>query len=467
MRAVIRTSFVSAAVALLMGASAARAQDDESTQNVIDVWAEAMVEAMARSWEGPHVEWPAAHPRPESAGVLRSFTRPVNVHPGPRVSATRAATALAAIEGAHAYMEAHDWPLPGTDGGAGDTAGFDLYLMPGEPQPGRPIHVSYDAPTAYGILDGVVPWVRVDDEVVSDSRLESCVISAYAQAALLMRDPAEAEAWRVATGDYLAWLLTGHFGCDDRGVVRQQRESWRTWVGPDAESGEGGALFLAMLSARTDGASGDFIRDLWSAAPQHTFEGDQLRAAPDMWQVVNAVMDAGEDPLLRFIEEIAVTRYFAGSAQRRRSAPLGVLRELGEDAAVPLAGHARFDQLPRRFEPHGLELEPYGSAYLEIDTSMAEAGSLLRVWLRGELGVGWALSVVRLGADGSERGRVRTPVQMRNPHSYVPLELTDDQTAKVVIVVTNMGARLMDADDPHDMVRSFSLVLDVGADDRE
>ncbi len=81
-------------------------------------------------------------------------------------------------------------------------------------------------------------------------------------------------------------------------------------------------------------------------------------------------------------------------------------------------------------------------------------------WLRGEYGVGWALSAVRLAADGQERGRVRAPVRPRTPRSYIPLELPYGETAKVVIVVTNMGARLVDADEPSDLARAFRLVLD-------
>ncbi|MCB9595148.1 MAG: hypothetical protein H6719_20690 [Sandaracinaceae bacterium] len=457
------------AVALLLAclaslASPARAQDDDpdDERTVIDRWADAMAESLARRWTGPVVDWPAPSPRPEAAGVMRSIEHPVNVHVGPRVTAERATAALAALEMAYDYLEAHRWPMPMPDGGRGGTAGFDLYLVESEGEPVRPVHPGYDVPHIHEGLDATVPFVRVDDDLVADSRLDSCVVSAFVQATLLGLDPAEAASWRIATGDYVAWLVTGHWGCSDEGVVAQQRESYRTWIGDDARSGEGGALFLAMLSARTDGLTGNFIRDLWTAAPQRTWEGDQLRAAPDMWQVVHAVMEIGRDPLDRFLEEVAVSRYFAGPEARRDHAPLALLRGLPETAAVPVQGHTAFEDLPRRFEPRDLELEPYGSAYVLVDTSEAPAGSLLRIWLRGELGVGWALAAVRIGADGAERGRVRAPVRVLNPRSYIPLELTDDQTEQVLIVVTSMGSRLADADEPNDQVRSFRLILDRG-----
>lgn len=438
----------------------ARAQDGDEGRTVIDDWADAIVASQARHYDGPEVDWPDPTPRPEAAGIVRSLERPVNVQVGPWVTADRAEAALRGLEIAHDFMVAHDWPLPWPDGGRGGTAGFDLYLMVGDSDVVRPIHPSHDVPHLHQGFDAVVPYVRVDDDLVARSRLESCSVSAYVQAALLGVDPAEAPGWRVATGDYLAWLITGHFGCGEEGVARQQQESFRTWVGHDEASGEGGALFLAMLSARTDGLTGDFIRDLWTGTVQRTWEGDRLRAAPDMWQVVNAVMEVGEDPLNRFIEEVAVARYFAGSEARRVGTPLAMLRDLPEDAEVPVSGRASWDEMPRRFEPRGLELEPYGSAYLEVDTSSAPAGSLLRIWLRGELGVGWSLTAVRLAEDGTERGRVRAPVRPDNPRSYIPLELTDDETARVVVVVTNMGLHLPDADDTNDQVRSFRVIFD-------
>ena len=441
---------------------AASAQDDDSALTAIDRWAEAVVGSGRHSWNGPVVDWPEPGGRPPSAGVLRSSERPVNVQLGPRVSPERAVAALDALETAYDFLEQRSWPLPMPDGGRGGTAGFDLYLTAGDGERPRPVRADYDVPHLHEGLDAVVPFAVVDNDQLEESRLEGCIISAYVQATLLGVDPAEARAWRTATGDYVAWLLTGHFGCGERGVVAQQREAWRTWVGSGEESGEGGALLLALLSARSDGLTGDFIRDLWTAAPQRSWEGSQLRAAPDMWEAIEAVMEVAGDPLPRFLEDVAVSRYFSGP--RSTHAPMRLLRALPQDAVVHVEGRTAFDELPRRYEPRGLELEPYGSAYVEVDTREAPAGSLLRIWLIGELGVGWALQVVRLDAEGRERGRMRAPVRPNNPRSYLPVELTDGRTATVVIVATNMGSRLADADGVDDQTRSFRLILDRGAE---
>ena len=453
------------AAAIVCSSSPLHAQDPEP-EGLFDGWAEAIADSLAPRWTGPRVDWPSAYPRPTVDGRLRSERYPITVQLGGNVDPELARATLGAAEYAHRWLEAHDWPTPFFDGGYGGTGDFDLYIVDDvQTAPEGPVSwSSFDAPILDAGLDHVAPYA-VMDSAMDPSRVDACVTSAYVQASLLGWDPAEAVAWRRATGDYVAWLITGHFGCSDSAIVAQQRESWRTWIGHEPPSGPGGALFLAMLSARTDGLTGDFIRDLWNGAAQNTWEGERLRAAPDMWQVVFTVMEIGNDPLERILEEMGVSRYFSGREARRAAAPLSVLRALPEDAEVPIAATARYDELPRRFEPHGLEVEPYGSAYIEVDTSSAEAGSVLRIWLRGEFGVGWSLNAVRFAEDGTERGRVRAPVRRSNPRSYIPLELTDDETAKVLIVVTNLGHRIVDADEPDDQVRSFRLIVDDGDDE--
>ncbi|HEY8426996.1 MAG TPA: hypothetical protein VIL20_01425 [Sandaracinaceae bacterium] len=464
-----RTLACSAVLSLLAAATAAAQQEG----SFVDRFRSSIAESVAPRWTGPRVPWPEPSARPRSGGVLRSMLYPVAVQIGSEaVDAEQARRVLAALERAHAWLEERGWPTPPPDGGYGGTAGFDLYVVDsiegaaGEPEAleeeveplERWAAEGLDAPNAWAPLDAAITHARIDADL-DPVRLDACVLSVYVRAALLAHDPAEAPAWRDATGDYVAWLATGQFGCSDAGLIRAQREPWRTWIGHGAP-GHGGALFLAMLSARTDGLTGDFIRDLWSGAPQLTWEGEGLRAAPDMWQVVHAVMEVGRDPLPRLLEEMAVARWFAGDPERLSGAPLAILREVPKDAVVPLVARTRWADLPRRFEPHDLELEPLGSAYLLVDTAEAPAGSTLRIWLRGEYGVGWALNAVRLGAGGEERGRVRAPVRPRTPRSYIPLELTDGATAQVLVVVTNMGGRLVDADAPNDQVRSFSVVFD-------
>ncbi|MFK7987306.1 MAG: hypothetical protein AB8I08_14880 [Sandaracinaceae bacterium] len=453
-------------VAALFLTGTACAQDEpgeggeESSQTIIDELADSIADSLSPRWAGPRRPWPERRDRPTTAGVVRSVESPIALHVGEGVLPEDADEALEALEYAHRWLESNDWPTPLPDGGAGGTGETDVYLAYGLAGEGERL--------AFSSYDAAVPWLGTDaattfagiDAGVDAGRLTACVVSAYVQASLLSSDPAEANGWRVATGDYLAWLLTGQFGCSDAGLVAHQRAGGRTWVGSASDSGEGGALFLALLSARTDGLSGRFIRDIWSGAPQRTWDGDELRASPDLWEVLNVVMDIGDDPLQRLIEEMGVARYFIGDAGRRAGAPIPLLRTLPSEASVRVLGRTRYEELPRRFEPRGLELEAYGSAYVEVDVSEAEPGSQLRIWLRGEIGVAWSLTAVRLAEDGSERGRVRAPVRLLTPRAYVPLEITDEETHSVLIVVTNLGSRLVDADTSDEQVRSFRLILD-------
>lgn len=438
----------------------AQDEDDPPSGTIIDELAESIADSLSPRWAGPRTPWPARRARPETSGVVRSQEAPIALHLGDAILPEDATEVLAALEFTHRWLESNGWPTPLPDGGAGGTAETDVYFAHGLAEEGERL--------AFAAHEVSIPWAGTDaattfagvDAGVDAGRLTACVVSAYAQAALLGADPAEANAWRVATGDYLAWLLTGDFGCSDDGLVAHQRAGGRTWVSSAPDSGEGGALFLALLSARTDGLSGRFIRDLWSGAPQRTWEGDELRASPDLWQVMHVVMEQGDDPLQRLIEEMGVARYFIGDAQRRAGAPIPLLATLPSEASVRVLGRTRYEELPRRFEPRGLELEPHGSAYVEVDVSEAEPGSQLRIWLRGEVGVAWSLTAVRLAEDGTERGRVRAPVRLRTPRAYIPLEIADEETHSVLIVVTNLGGRLVDADTTDESVRSFRLILD-------
>ena len=433
-------------------ASCVHAQD-----TLIDEFADAIAESLAPRWAGPRVPWPDPRPRPPSAGVLRSRWAPVAVHPSTATRPERAESALMALEDAHEWLAAHRWPLPISDGGYGGTTEFDLYLDDTAGGLGEPvIELGIDAPRTWEGLDGASVFAIVRDA----ERFEPAVISAYVQATLLSEDPAEAPAWRAATGDFVAWQLTGSLGESDRGLVARQREAFRGWIDHEPASGHGGAVFLAMLSSRNDNGTGNFVRDLWSGARQLTWEGDGLRATPDLWQVLASVQSVADDPLLRLIEDFGVERYFTGAPDRRRYASYPILGELPPEAAVPLTGSTSWGRLPRRFEPRGLEVEAWGSAYYAIDVSSAPVGSTLRIWLRAEYGVGWALTAVRLDQNGRDIGRVRAPVRPRTPQSFIPLELTDARTHRVLVVVTNLGDRLVDADEEDGQARSFRLVID-------
>jgi hypothetical protein len=420
-------------------------------------YAKAFVEATTPRWDGQTVTWPEPQPRPARAvHTLRSLEWPVNVHGGSHLPPSRLEAALEALEAAAAWLDHGGWPAPLPDGGRGGTGGFDLYLTPLEQ---GLVGAFMDAPVAWSHYDAASTFAVVDPAAPGDS-LAACVTSAYVQAMVFGQDPAEAPPWRQATGTLAAWLLTGEWGCTNS-ADQPQRDPWRAWVGDGDRTDEsaGGALLLAMLSERMDGGRGSFVRDLWQVARQRSIGTDDLRGIPDLWQAIGLLLDMAEQDVDETLADLAVARYFAGA--RDRHAPFVALRGLGPEATVPLAWRTGWQALPARSPPADPPLEPTGCAHALVDVEGAPDDSVLRIWMRGEYGVRWSLTAVRLDAEGRELSRMTAP-DRKVPHSYLPVQLTEG-TAHVLIVVTNLSSRLPDADIPDENVRSFQLTVDRGS----
>lgn len=427
----------------------------------IEEWADAVASGLGRRWEGPRVPSPEPRDRPPIPVAARSWQLPVAVHATADVPPERVERTLESLEAAWVTLAAQGWGTPWPDGGRGDTAAFDLYLAPGltldrEGEGEHDAHAEADAPVAWSYLDAVSSFAVVP-ATVDPEALEACVVDAYAQALLLALDPAEARQWRRATSSWLAFQLTGRWGCAEH-VVQQQREPWRSWIGGAAGDGSGGALFLAMLSSRHDRGTGTFIRDLWQLARQRTWEGHGLRASPDLWEALEVAVEGAGDDLLENIEELAVARWFGGDPERERNAPVAVVRALPPEATVPhIHPDVGWEELPEHPPAAEPALEPYGSGYLRIDTSAAPEGRVLRIWMRGEYGVRWSLVAMRRDARGRELSRLSAPPR-REPRSYLVVELLDD-TDEVIVAVTNLSSRLPDTDEDDGNVRSFELIV--------
>jgi hypothetical protein len=435
----------------------------------LDEWAESIAEA-GREWRGPVVSFPAARARPPDEGwLVRSTWLPVTVHAEPGVREERVTAALTALESAYLALDELGWPLPIVDGGRGGGDGFDLYLRATDAfegdEPGAPLEraapprferAGLDVPTSFIDLDGAITFAEMADGL-DPELVPACAVVAYADALLLSMDPAEAPAWRRATATFLSYLVTGRFGCDESLVVEHQTSSEHGFVSHAPGSGEGGALLLGAISARHDDETGNFIRDLWNATRQYSRDGERLHALPDVYHVIAQGVAIAEDPLTQIVEDFGASRYFAGLPSRERPTAYPILAALPRGAAVPVFAHADWEHLPRTMR-YDRELEPYGSGYASIDVRAAPAGARLRVWLRGEFGVEWSLIAIRLDARGDEIARMRAPPRP-TPESYLPVELLEG-TAEVVLAVTNIGARGLDADEPDDFVRSFTLTVD-------
>ena len=413
----------------------------------IDEFAITLAELTTRRWGGQRTPHPDPSPRPRATWEVSSATHALKVHGD---DPARAARTLTYLEDFAAWLSAANWPRPFADGGRGGDDAFDLYLVP----EGRLASSGSDGRLNYSFLDAVTSFARVDP--ASDD-LESCVAQAYADALLLQQDPAEHANWRRATAAWLAWRFTGRW-CT-AGVTSQQSEPERGWIAHGADEGAGGALLMAMLSERFDGGDTSFVRELWQLARQRTWDGDALRGSPDLWEGLNAIVDHAGGRLSDLVEELAVARYALGARSEHSVFPALVL---DDRATVPVFETIPLAELPE----HGVDgprLDPFGSAYAIVEVAGAPPGSRLRVWLRGEHGVAWSLTAMRLNALGNSLGRLSAPPRPGDRRSYLPVELTED-TTHVLVVETNLSHRVPDADTLDLNQRGFRLIYDLVED---
>lgn len=410
-------------------------------------WAEAFVQATARHWGGRVTPRPEPSPRPESAHHVDGLV--TRVHGGEDVPEALLDTARAILEATAARLATEGWPTPLFDGGLGGSDAFDLYLVPTD----ELASARSDGPASWSLLDADLAHALVDPGL-RGADLEAAIVSAYVQALTYNLDPAEADTWRRATGNWIAWQHLGRFGPADA-LETQQSAPERAWI--DDVHGDGGALLLSLVSARHDGGTGTFVRDLWQLTRQRTWEGTELRASPDLWEALDVATELAGLRLFDLVGDLSVARFFLG--ERDAHATFPSLRGLGPLATPPVTFRAALAQMPVHTRP-GPELSTFGSGYALVDVRGAPPNSRLRVWLRGEYGVQWSLVALRLDEAGHERGRIAAPPRRGDHRSYVPVELEAD-TATVLIAVTNLSHRLPDADDPDPNGRAWRLILDV------
>lgn len=430
------------AIAMAIQTQTVQAQGDMLNADGI---AEAIVSMTSRVWTGPRAPSPAPTARPSRGSQSsRSPYALLSVHADPEVSWQSMQGAMRALEETRARLDAMGWPGPATDGDLGGGPDFDLYLS------------SALGPGAHS--DGLIRWSYLDrastfavvSPVTSPETLEACVTAAYIDALLMSIDPAEARTWRRATAAWLTWELTGRFGCDEA-IDHQQAEPYRSWVAGAAGDGAGGALWLAYLSARHDAVPGEFVRDVWGLARQRTWEGEELRADPDLWSAIQTAVDRSGDRLLDNVEELAVLRWFVGRAERRDA----LVQALDPDAKVPITREMK--RVPTRIVA-SRPLGAFGSAYLVLDARAWADRRALRAWLNGEYGVRWSFVAVQLDEHGSEISRIAAPHTGPTPKAYLPIDL-DVATRRLLFVVTNLADGLPDADEAEVDQRAFELIV--------
>ncbi len=453
----VRSISLALVLGLLGPAAAARSQELPG----VEAYAAAIAAMTTPRWAGPRVPHPMERDRPEAESTWRAIDAPLAIHAARGVEPTQMDHAMRGFRRMRSALALRGFVAPPPDGDLGGGPELDLYLVDDLGNSQVPHRADSDGPTSWTYLDGVVVHARVDGHL-PPLRLEACAAEAYAEALLLALDPADAPAFRQATATFLGFLEYGRFDSCTDDVAEIQRAPYRGAVTQVRPLDGGGALFLALLAARHDGGSADFVRDTWTMARQRTWEGEDLRASPDLWEAIHTGAELVDDSLDGYVMDIAAARVPLGREGMRRSA-LPSLSGLPSDHAVAVAWRGRFDALPMRTSVHEPTLEALGSAYAQIDVRGAERGDRLRVYLRGEGGVRWALAALSFDATGREVARVEAGVRDREPNAYLPVEL-DGRASEVFVVVTNLGGLRPDADVPDHDDRTFHLIVDRATD---
>lgn len=417
--------------------SAARgSQNVYADSGIFDQWAKNVVQDSAAKWKGPRVPFAKRTPRPSQGFfALQSSLYPLTVHVNDQVPFIKVLQTLRELEHVHERWRAQEWPInfPDAAPDAGGT-GFDLYVASAVD---APVATFVDGPVWGEYLDAASTFA-VMDATVPDAYWNACISQAYVEAQLLAQDPAEAAAWIQSMAIAWTWEQTGLWGCQDSSMEKN------SIAAPSA-------LFLGWLADTVSNDAASFWQELWQHSRQRTWEGVGLRASPDLWMVIERASVYSHASLAEWLTDFAMDRFFIGSPKTRS------LHTTPSDAHVSVFWKATYTDLPAK-SPSSEPLNGTDSAYALIDTANAPPGALLKLWLHGEYGVSWGLSALRLDEHHQEQNRIRAPAQ--NSHEiYLPLELRD-HTHRVLVVVTQLGKGVPDADVPNEYVRSFVLTAD-------
>ncbi|NLY92433.1 MAG: hypothetical protein GXY23_00260 [Myxococcales bacterium] len=396
-----------------------------------------------RVWGGPRVDAPVPSRRPD---VPLAFVAPDDafaVHAPEDVDATILLRAAETLAHARDELRRLGWGEPLADGGRGGTMGFDLYLVPGEAE----ARGESDGLDTSGTLDAAFAHAVVGLEV---DALEPCVVDAYAQATLLGLDPAESPRVRRAFAAWITYRLTGRAGCDDA------IDAWQfePEAGPFEETlldGAGGALFLELLDARLDG-EGRFPRELYQLLRQRTWEGRGLRASPDVWESIEAIVESRGGRFVDLLVDVSVAR-----AMPSHRAPEPVLRALATPPRVIFRGAPRALPWFSRASDRGVSAG--GAAYALVDVARFTEGQALSIWLDGEYGVRSSLVVVALDGEGRELARRGSPPGGTLHRAFVPF-VVPEGARTLLLVGAGLGFERPDEDVPTPVARRMRFAID-------
>jgi hypothetical protein len=408
--------------------------------------------------------------RPDERGHASacSFRQPVCVHARRGLSAGVVLATLTALERASALLvDTLGLPAPLTDGRAGGSPAFDLYLVP---------------PSSIGLEGASVATARDDPDPAPFDRASAFALlredapAGCARANLVARALASASAWNIDAGEapvvresnaaYLAELVSPCGTLTAELIDEFQAHPERALTTPGSGgSAVGMALAWYLDVALGSGAPGIVSPALAVISGQRTPVGS-LRWAnePDLYDALRSMLKSRNPPstLADFWIEFAVARLFMGSRDDGVHFP--------ETAFTGSAGRIRFDwsvpyaSLPRRLSPER-PIEPTGATYVWIDLQGAPKNARLVFRAEWEAPVPFRWALVRVGSDGTETSRVLVTAQQKATSAERNLDALDGLSGVAVVGVNVGDLALDDPFDPdHAPYEPHSYVLTVAAE---
>jgi hypothetical protein len=406
-----------------------------------------------------------------------SFRHALCVHGAPKTSGASVMEVLGSAERAWDLATgALVLPAPVLDL---ETRAYDVYIVEPFPSIGAPASALIE--TGLGERDPRAAFDRASAFTLLDRRaavvgcaLDAIMAREVTRAILFGVAPATEEPVARAQTTYLANLMVPCALAEADGVDVFQRHPERAimdpWEGSDPSVGQafarGASLFWWWLDDTFGARPGAIVRAIWALQPTTTPLGAwRWNAEPDAFDVLRITfkdaLSTGstvDDVLLDF----AVARALMGRAADDLHAP--ETRTLGDVASPRLDWDIEWPTQPRRLaarEPTA----PTGSAYLRVRRANAPKGSRLRVETTWEEHAKMRWAVVKLDADGRERGRVLIPAaNEKGTDAQITIVDLDDSDS-VLVVGVNAGdpAFQVDPDDvvwePHGWIVSLASVL--------
>ncbi len=347
---------------------------------------------------------------PSAAQPACSPERPVCVHPEPGLGGAAALAALSALERAYERLVlVLGLPAPLPDEGRGGSDALDAYLLNGNHEDelfraeGDPPRLGgFDRASGYCVLT-----------VAEGPLLERAATQCVGEAIALRLDAAESPHVRRAFATALWWFVGTPTALDLEAVEEVQSHPERAIVrGNRDAASEGAALWFDYLeSSRAVGAAGVLSAALLSASAQKTTpDSPTWTNEPDTMDAVRHTLSEDRVQLMSLMRDFAVSRAFLG--QRDDGRHLISLDWTGSFGAARFDWVLRFSTLPRRVLL-ARPIEPSGAALARLELDQVPAGATLGFRAEWEAPVAFAWTLVRLGVDGTELGRVDLPFQER------------------------------------------------------